>query len=191
MCRRQKCQFFFFLLVSGKVLRRCIEMRLHDVFFLTVWLRAVSSLWNLYTQPGFSASLWCSSIKCGAVNWFIIVISYECDMIFECSFQAALAETSLPLLGNAGLMSSASGLMGASPPGLQSGSPPILLQSTHDDLNGSLDHLDTNGHSSPAYSPHTHMWVTTITCIAFCRGSCQKHLMIVHLKNIQWLTDWT
>lgn len=71
--------------------------------------------------------------------------------------QAALAETSLPLLGNTGLMnSSASGLMGASPPGL-SGSPPSLLQSAHDELNGSLDHLDTNGHSSPAYSPHTHM----------------------------------
>ncbi|XP_058273419.1 forkhead box protein P2 isoform X4 [Hemibagrus wyckioides] len=74
------------------------------------------------------------------------------------SLQAALAETSLPLLGNTGLMnSSASGLMGASPPGLQSGSPPSLLQSAHDELNGSLDHLDTNGHSSPAYSPHTHM----------------------------------
>ncbi|KAK3544786.1 hypothetical protein QTP86_027481, partial [Hemibagrus guttatus] len=74
------------------------------------------------------------------------------------SLQAALAETSLPLLGNTGLMnSSASGLMGASPPGLHSGSPPSLLQSTHDELNGSLEHLDTNGHSSPAYSPHIHM----------------------------------
>ncbi|KAF4079687.1 hypothetical protein AMELA_G00181180 [Ameiurus melas] len=75
------------------------------------------------------------------------------------SLQAALAETSLPLLGNTGLMnSSASGLMGASPPGLLSGSPPTLLQSsTHDELNGSLEHLDTNGHSSPAYSPHAHM----------------------------------
>ncbi|XP_060759176.1 forkhead box protein P2 isoform X1 [Neoarius graeffei] len=75
------------------------------------------------------------------------------------SLQAALAETSLPLLGNTGLMnSSASGLMGASPPGLLSGSPPSLLQSsTNDELNGSLEHLDTNGHSSPAYSPHTHM----------------------------------
>ncbi|KAK2832322.1 hypothetical protein Q7C36_015784 [Tachysurus vachellii] len=75
------------------------------------------------------------------------------------SLQAALAETSLPLLGNTGLMnSSASGLMGASPPGLHSGSPPSLLQSsTHDELNGSLEHLDTNGHSSPAYSPHPHM----------------------------------
>ncbi|KAI5617871.1 forkhead box protein P2 [Silurus asotus] len=75
------------------------------------------------------------------------------------SLQAALAETSLPLLGNTGLMnSSASGLMGGSPPGLLSRSPPSLLQSSlHDELNGSLDHLDTNGHSSPAYSPHTHM----------------------------------
>ncbi|KAM9468313.1 forkhead box protein P2 isoform 4-T6 [Clarias gariepinus] len=75
------------------------------------------------------------------------------------SLQAALAETSLPLLGNTGLMnSSASGLMGASPPGLLSGSPSSLLQgSTHDEINGSLDHLDTNGHSSPAYSPHPHM----------------------------------
>uniref|UniRef100_A0A8C7DSV3 Forkhead box P2 n=1 Tax=Oncorhynchus kisutch TaxID=8019 RepID=A0A8C7DSV3_ONCKI len=58
------------------------------------------------------------------------------------SLQAALAETSLPLLGNPGLMNS------SSPPG-------ILLQS---DLNGSLDHLDTNGHSSPGgYSPQAHM----------------------------------
>ncbi|KAI4881383.1 hypothetical protein NFI96_011859 [Prochilodus magdalenae] len=75
------------------------------------------------------------------------------------SLQAALAETSLPLLGNAALMnSSASGLMGGSPPGLLSGSPPSLLQtSTHDELNGTLDHLDTNGHSSPRYSPQTHI----------------------------------
>ncbi|KAL7827980.1 hypothetical protein AOLI_G00311320 [Acnodon oligacanthus] len=75
------------------------------------------------------------------------------------SLQAALAETSLPLLGNAALMnSSASGLMGGSPPGLLSGSPPSLLQSsTHDELNGTLDHLDTNGHSSPGYSPQTHI----------------------------------
>ncbi|XP_051974580.1 forkhead box protein P2-like isoform X2 [Xyrauchen texanus] len=75
------------------------------------------------------------------------------------SLQAALAETSLPLLGNPGLMnSSASGLMGASPPGLMCGSPTGLLQgTTHEDLNGSLDHLDTNGHSSPGYSPHTQL----------------------------------
>uniref|UniRef100_A0A8C7D3N7 Forkhead box P2 n=1 Tax=Oncorhynchus kisutch TaxID=8019 RepID=A0A8C7D3N7_ONCKI len=76
------------------------------------------------------------------------------------SLQAALAETSLPLLGNPGLMnSSSSGLMGGSPHGLMGGSPPgILLQSSHDDLNGSLDHLDTNGHSSPGgYSPQAHM----------------------------------
>uniref|UniRef100_A0A8C8CX97 Fork-head domain-containing protein n=1 Tax=Oncorhynchus tshawytscha TaxID=74940 RepID=A0A8C8CX97_ONCTS len=73
------------------------------------------------------------------------------------SLQAALAETSLPLLGSPGLMnSSSSGLMGGSPHGLMGGSPPgILLQS---DLNGSLDHLDTNGHSSPGgYSPQAHM----------------------------------
>ncbi|XP_051974581.1 forkhead box protein P2-like isoform X3 [Xyrauchen texanus] len=77
------------------------------------------------------------------------------------SLQAALAETSLPLLGNPGLMnSSASGLMGASPPGLMCGSPTGLLQgTTHEDLNGSLDHLDTNGHSSPGYSPHTQLFV--------------------------------
>ncbi|XP_062862463.1 forkhead box protein P2 [Trichomycterus rosablanca] len=75
------------------------------------------------------------------------------------SLQAALAETSLPLLGNTGFMnSSASCLMGASPPGLLSGSPPSLLQSCpHDDFNGCLDHLDTNGHGSPDYSPHTHL----------------------------------
>ncbi|XP_048012338.1 forkhead box protein P2 isoform X4 [Megalobrama amblycephala] len=74
------------------------------------------------------------------------------------SLQAALAETSLPLLGNPGLMNSASGMMGASPPGLMSGSPTGLLQgTTHEDLNGTLDHLDTNGHSSPGYSPQTQL----------------------------------
>uniref|UniRef100_A0A8C7F5C1 Forkhead box P2 n=1 Tax=Oncorhynchus kisutch TaxID=8019 RepID=A0A8C7F5C1_ONCKI len=100
------------------------------------------------------------------------------------SLQAALAETSLPLLGNPGLMNSSSppgmlggsphglmggsphgfmggsphGLMGGSPPGMMGCSPPSLLQSSHDDLNGSLDHLDTNGHSSPGgYSPQAHM----------------------------------
>uniref|UniRef100_A0A665TJ29 Fork-head domain-containing protein n=1 Tax=Echeneis naucrates TaxID=173247 RepID=A0A665TJ29_ECHNA len=49
------------------------------------------------------------------------------------------------------------GLLGGSPPGTLSGSPPTLLQSTHEELNGSLDHLDTNGHSSPGYSPPVHM----------------------------------
>ncbi|XP_078138037.1 forkhead box protein P2 isoform X1 [Centroberyx gerrardi] len=106
------------------------------------------------------------------------------------SLQAALAETSLPLLGTPGLMNSSSsglmggsphglmggsppglmggsppglmggsppGLLGGSPPGTMSGSPPNLLQSAHDELNGSLDHLDTNGHSSPGYSPPVHM----------------------------------
>ncbi|XP_030625858.1 forkhead box protein P2 isoform X3 [Chanos chanos] len=53
------------------------------------------------------------------------------------SLQAALAETSVPLLGNTSLMNSSA--------------------SAHDDLNGSLEHLDTNGHSSPGYSPQTHM----------------------------------
>uniref|UniRef100_A0A8C1IHC0 Forkhead box P2 n=1 Tax=Cyprinus carpio TaxID=7962 RepID=A0A8C1IHC0_CYPCA len=56
---------------------------------------------------------------------------------------AALAETSLPLLGNPGLMNSA-------PTGLLQGS-------MHEDLNGTLDHLDTNGHSSPGYSPQTQL----------------------------------
>uniref|UniRef100_A0A3Q1EXB9 Forkhead box P2 n=1 Tax=Acanthochromis polyacanthus TaxID=80966 RepID=A0A3Q1EXB9_9TELE len=70
------------------------------------------------------------------------------------SLQAALAETSLPLLGTPGLMNSGStGPMGVT----LSGSPPILLQSAHEELNGSLDHLDTNGHSSPGYSPPVHM----------------------------------
>uniref|UniRef100_A0A8C1Z8H9 Forkhead box P2 n=1 Tax=Cyprinus carpio TaxID=7962 RepID=A0A8C1Z8H9_CYPCA len=74
------------------------------------------------------------------------------------SLQAALAETSLPLLGNPGLMNSASCMMGASPPCLMSGSPTGLLQgTTHEDLNGTLDHLDTNGHSSPGYSPQTQL----------------------------------
>ncbi|XP_022604803.1 forkhead box protein P2 [Seriola dumerili] len=66
------------------------------------------------------------------------------------SLQAALAETSLPLLGTPGLMNSSS-------TGTLSGSPPTLLQSAHEELNGSLDHLDTNGHSSPGYSPPVHM----------------------------------
>uniref|UniRef100_A0A672QW50 Fork-head domain-containing protein n=1 Tax=Sinocyclocheilus grahami TaxID=75366 RepID=A0A672QW50_SINGR len=56
------------------------------------------------------------------------------------SLQAALAETSLPLLG----------LMSGSPTGL-------LHVTTHEGLNGTLDHLDTNGHSSPGYSPHTQL----------------------------------
>ncbi|XP_033845290.1 forkhead box protein P2 isoform X2 [Periophthalmus magnuspinnatus] len=103
------------------------------------------------------------------------------------SLQAALAETSLPLLGNPALMNSGStgpmgchgllggdpsglagsppgllggsppGLLGGSPPGTLRGSPPSLLQSTHEELNGTLDHLDTNGHSSPGYSPPVHM----------------------------------
>ncbi|XP_066580783.1 forkhead box protein P2 isoform X3 [Amia ocellicauda] len=58
------------------------------------------------------------------------------------SLQAALAESSLPLLGNPGLINTSS-----------SG----LLQAAHEDLNGSLDHLDSNGNSSPGYSPQTHM----------------------------------
>uniref|UniRef100_A0A3Q3H166 Forkhead box P2 n=1 Tax=Kryptolebias marmoratus TaxID=37003 RepID=A0A3Q3H166_KRYMA len=77
------------------------------------------------------------------------------------SLQAALAETSLPLLGTPGppglLGGSPPGLLGISPPGTLSGSPPIMLQSAHEELNGSLDHLDTNGHSSPGYSPPVHM----------------------------------
>uniref|UniRef100_A0A3B5QSB8 Forkhead box P2 n=1 Tax=Xiphophorus maculatus TaxID=8083 RepID=A0A3B5QSB8_XIPMA len=56
------------------------------------------------------------------------------------SLQAALAETSLPCHG----------LLGGDPP-------PTMLQSAHEELNGSLDHLDTNGHSSPGYSPSVHM----------------------------------
>ncbi|XP_054480258.1 forkhead box protein P2 [Anoplopoma fimbria] len=58
------------------------------------------------------------------------------------SLQAALAETSLPLLGTPGLMNSGS---------------TGLLHSAHEGYNGSLDHLDTNGHSSPGYSPPVHM----------------------------------
>uniref|UniRef100_A0A8B9RMP8 Forkhead box P2 n=1 Tax=Astyanax mexicanus TaxID=7994 RepID=A0A8B9RMP8_ASTMX len=57
------------------------------------------------------------------------------------SLQAALAETSLPLLGNPGLMNSSA----------------LLQCSLHDELNGALEHLDTNGHSSPGYSPQTHV----------------------------------
>ncbi|RVE56448.1 hypothetical protein OJAV_G00221370 [Oryzias javanicus] len=69
------------------------------------------------------------------------------------SLQAALAETSLPLLGSPGLMSSAAGPMGGSCHGLLGGDP----SSGHEELNGSLDHLDTNGHGSPGYSPSAHM----------------------------------
>ncbi|KAI1882224.1 hypothetical protein AGOR_G00248490, partial [Albula goreensis] len=66
------------------------------------------------------------------------------------SLQAALAESSMPLLGSAGLMNSSStGRMGSNSTG--------LLQASPEDLNGSFDHLDTNGHSSPAYSPQTLM----------------------------------
>uniref|UniRef100_A0A674NR15 Forkhead box P2 n=1 Tax=Takifugu rubripes TaxID=31033 RepID=A0A674NR15_TAKRU len=68
------------------------------------------------------------------------------------SLQAALAETSLPLLGTPGLMNSGStGPMGGSCHGLLGG------DSAHEELNGSLDHLDTNGHGSPGYSPSAHM----------------------------------
>uniref|UniRef100_A0A8C9TGX7 Forkhead box P2 n=1 Tax=Scleropages formosus TaxID=113540 RepID=A0A8C9TGX7_SCLFO len=56
--------------------------------------------------------------------------------------QAALAESSLPLLGS---------------PGLVSGTCTGLQQTTQEDLNGTLDHLDTNGHSSPGYSPQNHL----------------------------------
>uniref|UniRef100_A0A8B7UE49 Forkhead box protein P2-like n=1 Tax=Castor canadensis TaxID=51338 RepID=A0A8B7UE49_CASCN len=62
------------------------------------------------------------------------------------SLQAALAESSLPLLSNPGLINNAS-----------SG----LLQAVHEDLNGSLDHIDSNGNSSPGCSPQPHiprMW---------------------------------
>ncbi|XP_072567163.1 forkhead box protein P2-like isoform X2 [Paramormyrops kingsleyae] len=58
------------------------------------------------------------------------------------SLQAALAESNLPLLGS---------------PNFMSGSSTGLLQAAHEDLNGSLDHLDSNGHSSPCYSPHALM----------------------------------
>ncbi|XP_040857915.1 forkhead box protein P2 isoform X5 [Ochotona curzoniae] len=58
------------------------------------------------------------------------------------SLQAALAESSLPLLSNPGLINNAS-----------SG----LLQAVHEDLNGSLDHMDSNGNSSPGCSPQPHV----------------------------------
>ncbi|KAM8974253.1 forkhead box protein P2 isoform 7-T7 [Pelodytes ibericus] len=58
------------------------------------------------------------------------------------SLQAALAESSLPLLSNTGLINNAS-----------SG----LLQAVHEDLNGSLDHIDSNGNSSPGCSPQPHI----------------------------------
>ncbi|XP_045144874.1 forkhead box protein P2 [Echinops telfairi] len=58
------------------------------------------------------------------------------------SLQAALAESSLPLLSNPGLINNAS-----------SG----LLQAVHEDLNGSLDHMHSNGNSSPGGSPQPHI----------------------------------
>uniref|UniRef100_A0A665TRP9 Fork-head domain-containing protein n=1 Tax=Echeneis naucrates TaxID=173247 RepID=A0A665TRP9_ECHNA len=132
-------------------------------------------------------------------SWFTRTFAYFRPFLLPCTspasnpcslIPAALAETSLPLLGTPGLMNSSStgpmggschgllggdpsgltggsppgllggsppGLLGGSPPGTLSGSPPTLLQSTHEELNGSLDHLDTNGHSSPGYSPPVHM----------------------------------
>ncbi|XP_048123473.1 forkhead box protein P2 isoform X8 [Alosa alosa] len=75
------------------------------------------------------------------------------------SLQAALAETSMPsLLGGAGLLTSSSaGPLAGSPPILMSASPPSLPLPTHEELNGTLEHLDTNGHTSPGYSPQTHL----------------------------------
>ncbi|XP_062374209.1 LOW QUALITY PROTEIN: forkhead box protein P2 [Sardina pilchardus] len=74
------------------------------------------------------------------------------------SLQAALAETSMPsLLGGAGLLSSSAGPLAGSPPILMSASPPSLPPPTHEELNGTLEHLDTNGHASPGYSPQTHL----------------------------------
>ncbi|XP_041933789.1 forkhead box protein P2 [Alosa sapidissima] len=72
---------------------------------------------------------------------------------------AALAETSMPsLLGGAGLLTSSSaGPLAGSPPILMSASPPSLPLPTHEELNGTLEHLDTNGHTSPGYSPQTHL----------------------------------
>lgn len=121
-----------------------------------------------------------------------VLFKFQFLIFLPCLFlpQAALAETSLPLLGTPGLMGSGAtgpmggtchgllggdpsgltagsppgqlggsppGLLGVSPPVTLSGSPPTLLQSAHEDLNGSVDHLDTNGHSSPRYSPPVHM----------------------------------
>ncbi|XP_055045828.2 forkhead box protein P2 isoform X2 [Misgurnus anguillicaudatus] len=122
-----------------------------------------------YTNTNTLTCIFKSSIDANALIRFVVFrsptlvknlpSSLGYGAALNASLQAALAETSLPLLGNPGLMnSSASGLMGASPPGLMSGSPTSLFHgTTHEELNGSLDHLDTNGHSSPGYSPHTHL----------------------------------
>nr|XP_055045832.1 forkhead box protein P2 isoform X3 [Misgurnus anguillicaudatus] len=122
-----------------------------------------------YTNTNTHTCIFKSSIDANALIRFVVFrsptlvknlpSSLGYGAALNASLQAALAETSLPLLGNPGLMnSSASGLMGASPPGLMSGSPTSLFHgTTHEELNGSLDHLDTNGHSSPGYSPHTHL----------------------------------
>ena len=62
------------------------------------------------------------------------------------------------LLGGAGLLTSSSaGPLAGSPPLLMCGSPPSLPPPTHEELNGALEHLDTNGHGSPGYSPQTHL----------------------------------
>uniref|UniRef100_A0AAY4ESZ4 Fork-head domain-containing protein n=1 Tax=Denticeps clupeoides TaxID=299321 RepID=A0AAY4ESZ4_9TELE len=82
------------------------------------------------------------------------------------SLQAALAETSLPLLGATGLMnSSASGL------------PPSI----HEDFNGTLEYLDTNGHSSPGYSPPTHLLPTPLNFLRFFL--CLSFRPSIHVKE--------
>uniref|UniRef100_A0A4W3HYJ9 Forkhead box P2 n=1 Tax=Callorhinchus milii TaxID=7868 RepID=A0A4W3HYJ9_CALMI len=73
-------------------------------------------------------------------NWFTRTFAYFRRN--AATWKAALAESSLPLLSNPSLINTTS-----------SG----LLQATHEDLNGSLDHLDSNGNTSPGCSPQQHI----------------------------------
>ncbi|KAI4543731.1 hypothetical protein MG293_006525 [Ovis ammon polii] len=77
----------------------------------------------------------------GAV-WTVDEVEYQKRRSQKITGYAALAESSLPLLSNPGLINNAS-----------SG----LLQAVHEDLNGSLDHIDSNGNSSPGCSPQPHI----------------------------------
>ncbi|XP_043940367.1 forkhead box protein P2 isoform X3 [Protopterus annectens] len=84
------------------------------------------------------------------------------------SLQAALAESSLPLLGNPALINNAS---------------TGLLQTVHEDLNGSLDHLDSNGHSSPGCSPRPHMEMIQLHTVCLLTKGLQNLVHPIHVKE--------
>uniref|UniRef100_A0A8C9QU76 Forkhead box P2 n=1 Tax=Scleropages formosus TaxID=113540 RepID=A0A8C9QU76_SCLFO len=77
------------------------------------------------------------------------------------SLQAALAESSLPLLGS---------------PGLVSGTCTGLQQTTQEDLNGTLDHLDTNGHIPFGGLRHSVDPPQARRCTVICVGRPPVHI---------------